>query len=62
MLNQLKIPYSYTIESSIGLYYNPPTMKTAYFNESSWLEMGINIGSGLSTFMTSLIDFDLYLI
>jgi len=28
MLNQLKIPYSYTIESSIGLFYNPIVMKT----------------------------------
>lgn len=37
-------------------------MKTEYFNAEAWSEMGINIGSGLSTFLMSLIDLDLYLI
>jgi hypothetical protein len=36
-------------------------MKTIYFNENAWFEMGTNIANGLSNFITSLIDYDLYL-
>lgn len=37
MLNQLKIQYSYTIESSIGLFYNPSIMKTEAFTQQNWI-------------------------
>lgn len=31
MLNHFKIPYTYTIESSVGLYYDAELMKTLIF-------------------------------
>lgn len=30
--SQLKVPYSFTVESSVGLFYNPQIMKTICFS------------------------------
>ena len=48
---QLKIPYTYTIESSIGLYYNFEEKITAEFEQKAWAKMGSDIGTGLSQFI-----------
>ena len=45
MLNQLKIPFVYTVESSIGLYFihqnqNPSKVKISPFDIKNWEEMG----------------------
>jgi len=36
MLNQMKIPYVYTIESSNGLFFDPVEQKTVHFTKNSW--------------------------
>jgi hypothetical protein len=35
-LSQLRVPYAYTVESSVGLYYDPQLMKTFAFTIASW--------------------------
>jgi hypothetical protein len=44
MFEEMKIPYTYTIEASNGFYYNPTTLVTYEFNRSRWHEMGVKIG------------------
>jgi hypothetical protein len=53
MFNQFKIPFSYTVESSIGLYYQPQEMKTLPFNSQAWEEMGQQILKGLNEFLVA---------
>lgn len=53
MLNQLKIPYPYTIESSVGLYYDCEQMKTLHFFSQVWEDMGLTIGKSVSQFITA---------
>jgi hypothetical protein len=36
MLNQHKIPFVYTVESSTGLYYSQAAMKTLPFTRDIW--------------------------
>jgi len=36
MFSNLKIPYAYTVESSIGLFYQPQNMKTMPFEAVHW--------------------------
>ncbi len=51
MFEQLRIPYTYTIESSIGLYYDFGEKTVAEFEEKAWAKMGADIGSGLGQFV-----------
>lgn len=55
MLSQLKIPYVYTVESSIGLFYHTEMMKTLPLNSDYWYVMGLKICHGASTFNSLLI-------
>lgn len=48
MFQQIKIPYTYTIESSIGLYYDFNGKILTEFEEKAWSLMGADIGKGLS--------------
>ncbi len=51
MFEQLKVPYTYTIESSIGLYYDFQAKIVMEFEEQAWKDMGKWIGTGLSQFV-----------
>lgn len=43
MFENFAIPFTYTIETSIGLYYDPEKMKTLPFDIGSWKKMGSSI-------------------
>ena len=51
MFEQIMIPYTYTIESSIGLYYDFEDKLTIEFEEDGWKDMGVCICTGLSQFV-----------
>ena len=53
-LTQLRVPYAYTVESSVGLYYDPFAMKTYHFSIESWEEMGRSIACGLNQFILGI--------
>ena len=53
-LTQLKVPYAYTVESSVGLYYDPHSMKTFNFTVEAWEDMGKSIAVGLTQFIMGL--------
>ena len=40
LMRKLNIPFSYTIESSNGSYYDNEQLKDIAFNEKSWEHMG----------------------
>lgn len=50
MLEQFKVPFVYTVESSIGLYYCPQTMRTLPLQTQHWHQMGSTISKGLAAF------------
>ncbi len=56
MLNQMKIPYFYTIESSNGLYYDPIQLKTVQFNQFLWQKMGKSIGKAIADFNEMMLE------
>jgi hypothetical protein len=57
MLHQLKVPYVYTVESSLGLYYSPILLKTLPFNITAWEEMGISLAKSIHTFNYAMMEF-----
>ncbi len=51
MFEQIRIPYTYTIESSIGLYYDFAEKTVTEFQEKAYAKMGNDIGCGLAQFI-----------
>lgn len=48
LFEELMIPYVYTVESSIGIYYDANTLTSHEFSTSRWEEMGRKFGESLS--------------
>lgn len=44
LFHDLKVPFTYTIETSNGFYYDKQTMMTYPFGEESWRQLGDHIG------------------
>jgi hypothetical protein len=61
MFELFKIPFTYTVESSIGLYYDSTLFKTFPFTKESYLKMGASICEGTAIFVTALIEYENYL-
>jgi hypothetical protein len=59
MLHQLKVPYSYTVESSIGLYYQPQVMRTVPFSLGEWGRMGEDVGVGVGGTVCALRELEI---
>ena len=57
-LSQLRVPYAFTVESSVGLYYDPNVMKTFNFTLESWEDMGRNIALGLTQFIMGIEELE----
>lgn len=58
MFEEVGIPYTYTVESSNGFYYDPATLSTCQFTRPKWLEMGLHIGEALNEYMIHLIEYE----
>lgn len=58
MCQQFNIPFVYTVESSLGLFYHPESMKTLPFRRELWLDMGTNIFRGICTFISVLEEYE----
>lgn len=54
MFEAFQIPYTYTVESSIGCYYDSELLKVFPFNAVSYAKMGAAICEGTSTFVYAL--------
>lgn len=52
------IPFSYTIEASIGSFYDHETMKDIPFSAKLWLQMGVKIGTALSRYAELILESD----
>ena len=51
-LKYFNIPMCYTIEASNGSYYDTELLKDVHFNEEMWIEMGTEIGAGISEYLS----------
>lgn len=51
MFEHLQIPYTFTIETSIGYFYDPHLLKTLPFGSKEWKTMGTAIAQGLTQFV-----------
>jgi hypothetical protein len=54
MFDQLKIPFTYTVESSIGYFYDCSKLKIFEFNSKYWMEIGMAIAEGTTSFLLGL--------
>ena len=43
MLNEIGIPLVYTIETSVGMYYDYESHKDLCFTQAKWEEAGMNV-------------------
>jgi hypothetical protein len=58
MFESFKIPFTYTVESSIGFYYDSSQFKTFLFNTESYIQMGASICEGTSIFIAALSEYE----
>ena len=58
MFEYYEIPFTYTIESSIGCYYDCDKMKTFLYNIQSWKEMGEKICEGTCSFIFGYEEYE----
>ena len=58
LFDQIKIPYTFTIESSIGLFYDAQKLKTLEFTLEDWMAMGATICKGISDFIVAFEEYE----
>jgi hypothetical protein len=58
MFEHLKIAFTFTIETSIGFYYDCQHFKTEQFDKEGWSRMGASIGEGLARFVVGFEEYE----
>ena len=57
MFENVSIPFTYTVESSIGFYYDSEKMKTFPFSAEAWKQVGEAICEGTANFMIAYEEY-----
>lgn len=58
MLEQYRIPFAYTVESSNGSYYDGEAKLTVDFTRERWAEMGLSMGECLTDYISMLDEYE----
>lgn len=58
MLERYRIPYTYTVESSNGFYYDSESKVTVEFNRERWMEMGRVFGDSLGEYIGMVEEYE----
>lgn len=45
------VPFTFTLESSIGLFHDPEKLKTVKFEKEKWKKMGEDVCKGMGLFL-----------
>ena len=61
MFEYFEIPFTYTVESSIGSYYDCEKLKIFQYDAESWFEMGSSICEGTCSFIFGYEEYELQL-
>jgi hypothetical protein len=58
LFEQYKVPYVFTIESSVGLYLDMATLRTEVYNAVEWEKMGRDLSRGVYEFDNAIREYD----
>jgi hypothetical protein len=59
VLKKLKVPLSYTIETSNGFYFDYEKLKDVPYTDLKWKQMGESVGQALSEYFELVVKADL---
>ena len=62
MFESLGIEYTYTVESSIGYFYDSELLKIFEFSQQQWYKMGVAIAQGTCQFIVGVDEYENILI
>jgi hypothetical protein len=54
MFQNLGIEYTYTVESSIGYFYDSEKLQLFEFSQLDWVKMGQSIAKGTASFIIGI--------
>lgn len=57
MFEHFKINFTYTIETSIGFFYDCENLRTVNFSHEEWKKMGVSIADGLFKFIVGFEEY-----